>query len=750
MRTSSIASIAAALLAAVPFPSRSEDPAAAAEPGAPEVKVQGTGTPAQPESKPDATAPAAPAPKAGPATGDRSLAAREEPGEEIVVTATRSPRRIRSLPTAVNVIPRQVIAMSPAKTADELLRMDPSFSLFRRSSSVAADPSSQGLKLRGVGTSAVSRALVLVDGIPENDPFAGWVSWRSIPRSGVQSIEVAPGGASSLYGNYALGGVVQVLSRPIADRQMELTSELGSQGTAQVGGHAMQRWGSVGSAIDGEFMTSDGYPVVATYQRGAIDTSTPSKHALLRARVEGEASADLSYGLRGGFFWEDLDAGTEFTSAAVRKFEYAGTARYVAGRAGTLDLAVFGHTGEFLQDRTRVTAAPRAQELKGAHQYVPTDDVGSSLVWTSGPLVLAGRHTLNLGADGRWIGGETRETLFPAPPTPQANFTIRDAKGQQWLYGMFLQDNYDLTERVTLNVAVRYDHWDNVSASRRDVDASGAGTTTTFPSRGDEAFSPKVGLNVRAADWMALRAAAYRSFRAPTLDELLRPFQVGLVRTLENGTLGPETLRGAEAGVDFLLRGANARVTGFWNEIDDPITNVTCSTRALCPTLTNLPDSAFGNNLRQRQNLGTARIRGVEASTSWKLLRSFSAGAAYTYAQNEVTDAPGQQQILGKQLVQNPFHIATASVGWSDPRFANVLAQVRYVGSQFEDDQNQQKMGEAWIVDLFLSRAMTPRLDVFFAIENLLDRQYLVGKAGIDTIGQPLFVHGGLRVRAGG
>jgi iron complex outermembrane recepter protein len=753
MRTSSIASIAAVLLTALPFPSRSEEPAAPppTQP-APEVKIEGTGTATKPEAKPDAPAPAPEGTKVG-ATGANggarngatSPAAREEPGEEIVVTATRSPRRIGSLPTTVNVIPREVIATSPAKTVDELLRVDPSFGLFRRSSSVAADPSSQGLKLRGVGTSAVSRALVLVDGIPENDPFAGWISWRSIPRAGIQSIEVAPGGASSLYGNYALGGVVQILSRPIADREMELTSDVGSLGTAQIGGQAMQRWGSVRSSLDGEFMTSDGYPVVAPYQRGAIDTSTPSKHASLRARVEGEASPDLSYGLRGGFFWEDLDAGTEFTTAMVRKFEYAGTGRYVAGQVGTLDLAVFGHTGVFLQDRTRVRApvSARASEEQSAHQYVPTDDVGSSVLWTSQPLPLGGTHTFNAGVDGRWIGGETRETIF-APPTNAATLTVRDAKGQQWLYGAFVQDNYDVTRRIALNVAVRYDRWDNQSASRREFDSAGAPTASRdFPGRSDEAFSPKVGLNVRPADWLALRTAAYRSFRAPTLDELLRPFQVGLVRTEANENLGPETLRGAEAGVDLLFRGATARVTGFWNEVDDPITNVTCSSAGICPV-------GSGPNLRQRLNLGTARIRGVEASTSWTFLRRWSVGAAYTYAENEITDAPGQPQVLGKRLPQDPLHMATASLGWADPRFASVRAQVRYVGRQYEDDLNTQPMGEAYLVDLFASWAMTPRFDLFFAVENVLDRTYLVGRAGVDTIGQPRFVHGGVRFRTGG
>src|SRR3989475_5960190 len=148
-------------------------------------------------------------------------------GEEIVVTATRSPRPIRDVAAAVIVVPRLELELSPAKTLDELLPIVPSLGLFRRSSSLAADPSSQGVTLRGVGP-GVSRSLVLVDGIPANDPFGGWVYWRAIPRLGIQQVEVVPGGGSALYGNYALSGVSQGVSRPIASQSVQASGEYGS------------------------------------------------------------------------------------------------------------------------------------------------------------------------------------------------------------------------------------------------------------------------------------------------------------------------------------------------------------------------------------------------------------------------------------------------------------------------------------------------------------------------------------------
>ncbi len=684
----------AALLAAAPLTSRSDEP----EP------------PAVPKTE---TAPAA--------AGEASL------GEEIVVTATRSPRPLATVPVAVTVVSRADIERSPTKTLDELLRIAPSFALFRRSSSMAADPSSQGVKLRGVGTSGVSRTLVLVDGIPANDPYGGWVAWRSIPRVGIQRIEIAPGGGSALYGNYALGGVVQVLSRPITNREIEVTSEFGTMGTAQLAAAAMDRFGPVRTSVEGEFLTSQGYPVVASDARGAIDGDTPSKHATVRARVEADASRDLSFTLRGGFFWEDLNAGTRYTTAMARRVEYGGTARFTPGEAGAFDLAVFGHTGEFQQNRTSAGPA-RDSEVQSAHQDVPTRDMGSSLLWTSRPLTLGGTHTVNLGADGRWIGGETRENLYTSPTV-----ALREAEGQQWLYGVFAQDNYDVTGRIGLNLAVRYDRWDNVAASRLQQSTSGTFTSVDFPDRAGDALSPKAGLRVRPVEWLAFRAATYRSFRAPTLDELYRPFQVGAVRTDANENLGPERLRGAEAGFDVLLPGLTTRVTGFWNEIDAPITNVT-----------------VGPNQRQRQNLGNARIRGVEAAAGWTFARRWSIAAAYTYADNGVTEAPGQPQLVGKRLPQDPVHMASTSLGFADPRLLTARAQARYLGKQYEDDLNRLPMGDAVLVDLFASWRVIGRFDLYLAVENLFDKTYLVGRSGVDTVGQPRFVHGGVRFRTGG
>jgi outer membrane cobalamin receptor len=157
-------------------------------------------------------------------------AAAETPAETVslppvVVSAGRVEQRLADVPTHATVLTREDIERSAAQTVDDLLREIPGFSLFRRSSSVVANPTTQGVSLRGIGPSGVSRTLVLLDGVPVNDPFGGWVYWSKVPLESIERIEVVRGGGSALYGNYALGGVINIVTRKPQTTSLQGTLE---------------------------------------------------------------------------------------------------------------------------------------------------------------------------------------------------------------------------------------------------------------------------------------------------------------------------------------------------------------------------------------------------------------------------------------------------------------------------------------------------------------------------------------------
>src|SRR3954447_13657481 len=177
------------------------------------------------------------------ATGLEFILAPERVTEAVTVTATRGERRTSDVPASVNVLGREDIKQSPAVVADDVLRQIPTFSLFRRTSSLASHPTAQGVSLRGIGPSGVSRTLVMLDGVPINDPFGGWVYWSRIPLETAERIEVVDGSTSSLYGNYAMGGVINVITAAPARRTFEMKSQYGTSNTPKVDFYGSDRIG---------------------------------------------------------------------------------------------------------------------------------------------------------------------------------------------------------------------------------------------------------------------------------------------------------------------------------------------------------------------------------------------------------------------------------------------------------------------------------------------------------------------------
>jgi outer membrane receptor protein involved in Fe transport len=101
----------------------------------------------------------------------------------LAVTATRASQPLAQVPFSLVTVSGHELHSAPTATLDGALRRVPGFSLFRRSDSLTANPTAQGVSLRGLGPSGASRSLVLLDGVPLNDPFGGWVTWSKVPAN---------------------------------------------------------------------------------------------------------------------------------------------------------------------------------------------------------------------------------------------------------------------------------------------------------------------------------------------------------------------------------------------------------------------------------------------------------------------------------------------------------------------------------------------------------------------------------------
>jgi len=655
------------------------------------------------------------------------VAAKEPPrlAEELTVTAAREPTRIADTPASVAILPQAALVVTASGFLDDALRQVAGFSLFRRTSSRTANPTAQGVSLRGLGASGASRALVLADGIPLNDPFGGWVYWARQPRMGVERLEVLRGGAADLYGSGALGGVVQLVSRD-ARQGRALEAELSAGGDATFEGTLTARAsrGDWAGRLSAEGYTTDGYVPVDEASRGAVDGEAASRHLALDAIVERRGFGDGRAFLRAQAYDEDRDNGTPLQTNDTRIALGALGLDWGSAERGRTSLRAWAETQLFHQTFSAV-AADRSREDLTRQQRVPADALGFSVQWTR---ALGSRQRLLLGAEARRVAGTTEEVVF----VRGAATSTLEAGGDETGGAVFLQDLIQAHSRLLVSGSLRFDAW--AQRGGRSIAtplATGAAVTTSYPDRDESALSPRLGVLFRARPGLSLTASGYGAFRAPTLNELYRSFRVGDTLTLANPGLAPERLWGGEAGA-LVTRGRHTlRLTAFSGEVRDAVANVTVAT-------------APGLVTRERQNVGRTRSRGLEAELDLRLGSRMVLTAGYALTDARVASFPADRALEGRRLPQVPRHQATLQA--RHDRRLRLGLQARVSSAAYEDDRNELELDPALQVDLFAGYALRGGVLLFAAAENVFDAEVVAARTPVPSLAAPRQLRAGLRL----
>jgi outer membrane receptor protein involved in Fe transport len=639
--------------------------------------------------------------------------------DEVVVVAAGTGTRLQDTAASVVALSAGQLWAAGATTLDGALRQVPGFALFRRSGSRTANPTAQGVSLRGVGASGASRALVMDDGVPLNDAFGGWVHWARVPRMAVGRAELLRGGGSDVYGSGAVGGVVQLL-RDAGGQELGVEASYGSQGTPDASASGRLRRGAWSLVSSAEAFRTDGYLAVAAADRGPIDTPVASRHSTLDVALERETGSGSRAFIRGAYFEESRENGTPFQRNDTRLRQLSAG---LDARAGDDAFSLRAHAlGETFGQTFSAVAEGRGGEQPTRAQRVPSSSLGLSGRWSRGS---AGGGLWVAGGEWSGVKGETNETLLAGAPGRES------AGGRQRRAALFAGSALWLGPRVRVAGGARLDAWRNHDGSR-----TARGTTTPLPDRSETALSPRLSLLVRASDRVSLAASAYRAFRAPTLNELYRSFRVGNVFTAANESLEAERLKGFEAGVLAAASDrARLRANLFWMDLDDTVANVTLSVE---PNLVT----------RQRRNLGRTRSRGLEVDAEARMGRSWGLSFGYLFADATVREFPPDPSLEGRRLPQVPRHSASLQVRYEGARTA-VGAQVRWTGDQFEDDLNTLVLRAHWSVDAEARRALGGGLEAFVGGENLTGARYDVGRTPVRTVGPPRSFRAGLRLRIG-
>jgi outer membrane receptor protein involved in Fe transport len=643
----------------------------------------------------------------------------DPPRSEIVVTGRALPDPAASRAYDVETLGRKRLVDAPTHRLDQILKIVPGLQLFRRSDSTSAHPTSQGVTLRALGGNASSRALLVLDGVPQSDPFGGWVDWPAYDPAGLTQARVVRGGGSVPYGSGALAGTIELSSLTAAGTNASL--EAGSRDSVDGHFYFGRAVGNGLLTIDGQGGRSNGFIPLTQSTRGPVDRPAPYREASTRARWIAPVASNVELQASGLAFVDVRERGAPFTGNRTRGAD--ASLRLVGTGRWQWSATAYGQWRNFRSSFAAINDDRTEAHRAALQDSVPSQGIGGSLEVR--PPV--GRDfELRLGGDARFTTGETHELFSYVTGEPTRR---RLAGGDSATEGLFAEATWTRGPLV-LSGGARFDHWSiaNGKLAESEIATGNLLREEHYPRRSGWRPTARAGAVIDAGGGLSIRSAVYLGWRMPTLNELFRPFRAGPDATAANPLLKPERLTGAEAGIRYHDAGVELELTGFVNRLSDAIANVTLGHG---PGL--FPGVGFvAGDYSRRENLGSVDVRGVEASG--ELERGpwlFRLGVSYTHAC--VHSSGAAADLNGLRPAQTPNLVLAAEIGWAD-RGRAVSLQVRRVGAQYEDDLNRQLIRPATTFDAFVAWPLTNRLQLVARGENLLNETVIAGLGSDGTV----------------
>ena len=640
--------------------------------------------------------------------------------KEVVVAATRIPMAPSRISAAATVLTQDDISRTPFRSGtqiDDLLRYVPTVQPSLLGSRYN-HPTAQFVSIRGLGT---RRALVLLDGVPLNDGFGGWINWGLVPDR-IERVEIIPGGGSNLYGTWAMGGIINIISQSGRSKTGASADMSGGLfGTNIQSVRAQYGNDRTGLTLSYRRFDTTGFLTVPSYQRGPVDEPVGSEHHQFTGRVSHELTSHTIATISGAYYREDRSFGTPLSHGSRTIGTVSFGLKGDLGIRGVWETKTFAQWQTFNNQSAAVLPSPsvRLSDQLDRLQTIPSNDFGGMAQW-SAPFLSFSR--IVAGGDIRAILAQSEEALVPS----QTSLVTRGKQVGIGTFGEWIIEPFDA---LVLTAGARWDWWKNFGGSR----TAGSGPTGTTQDNAASIVNPKVSLLYRINDRVRVGASVYQAFRAPTLNELYRDFSSSGFAFLSNDRLEPERLTGGDMKVEVALLPdglLDFRAAGHYDVIKDQILFVTQG-----------PTSAM------RQNIGKGRSVGTDIELRSRLNDELFMTLGYSFVDSIITSFPGNPSREGLRIPNVSRHQVTAAFTIGRLDFAQLTLQARYLSRQFADDLNRQSIADFIVLDASLRKRIASWAELFIDGENLTDRRYIATQTGsIKTLGQPLLVLGGLRI----
>ena len=672
--------------------------------------------------------------------------------EETVVTATRMATTANEAPGAVFVVTQEKMQARNIQSLDQALNNVPG--VYNKRSKGLMDTTSS-IIMRGMTGEA--RNLILQDGMPMNSPYTGNVNWGGIAAENYQNAEIALGAASSLYGNHAMGGVVNFVSRMPTQREFNFKLGYGGGLGSDLAMKNLRRgFVSFGDKLANGFSyyasvagaATDGYRTayvlnsrVPAGTKGAVPTltSTGARTYILGEGGNNEwkegsvtlraayalpqnGEARLSYMRNQSHYSYDGDPITYLRQGGRPVFR-PGEYTFADGQGKTIEDIVQASVETALgAGRLRLNSGVRRQ---GTNWYIIVRS-GAKLSGT-GPGELNSTPTRMTYLDGQYTFSPFDKHLLVVGASLQVNKAdnttsrlrnhgdigstagvISRMGGKTRLLGLFVQDEISVTDKLTTTVGLR---WDQIRMS------GGYQDNTSYPSVTHSAFSPKVGVRYHVNDKLSLRSSLGRSFRAPSVYDLYRVWYGSGANPIEYGNnpfLKPEKAIGWDIGADFKpWEGAEVKATYFMNRLSDMIFRKDITPKK-----------------KSWDNAGKARAQGVELDFRQKLGQNWTVMANATFNHTRMLDVPNKRAIEGKKFQFVPDRMANLGVEFKKGPF-DASAWLQHVSKRYANDMNSDVVNGVsgsrdpyTLVNLKAGYQITKNVKASLSIDNAFNRKY--------------------------
>jgi outer membrane receptor protein involved in Fe transport len=680
----------------------------------------------------------------------------------VTVTAGRG-SNIEKLDVSTTVLTREQIQARPETGVDQIVNRIPGVWSFTVPTG-QLHPTGQPFSIRGFGSSTTINTLVMVDGVPINDPFFRTVDWSRISKDSIERIEVIRGGgATSLWGNMAMGGVVNIVTRQPTRTGVAADVSYGSYNTANadVGGSVVFN-DKLKMGLNYNHAQSSGYNLTPAQYQNANLVPTASKADNVDFSTYLNPSENLKL-FGKAYFHQAYEDGLVFNIAHNQWSSYrmlvGGT--YQLDEKSSINASAWAGGGVFGTINAS-TGSYTLNNISATNQFVsqiesaPNQDWGGSAFYQAdfGPL-----REVKIGVDARRMVISDYNNLFASATSAPTSFI---ANGEHRLEGVFAQGTYHFTGvPLDVTVGVRGDFYQALNANVLTVNSA---TNVPVANSSASSFDPRLGLKFYATDEFVLRGAIYRNFSAPGMNQMYRSFASGTSYTAINPNLKPMTNFGQEVGFDFTWREFNLSTTLFNNNLDNFIDFVTvCNVNPACaaPFITAAGLSPSFNTVRQYNNVGSATFQGIEIIGGWQALTNLRFHAGFTGTRAYLTSSNFPTlELTGVQLGQVPGWTVTAGAEWRPIPELVLTATLRAFPAYWNDTGHTQLNDAATLIDLGVIYSPAKAVDIYGSVQNLTNAQYLatgysltsfegptVNATAIPTLGMPLTAIAGLRVK---